>query len=56
MSEITEEQIRVWREERIKRVNEAIGATLAAENCELQAVPSFAPDGRVVAQIVIVPK
>lgn len=56
MSEITEEQIRAWRDERIKRVTEGIGAILATENCELQAMPSFTPDGRIVAQIVIVPK
>jgi hypothetical protein len=53
---ITEEQIRAWRNERIKRVTEGISAILATENCEVQAMPSFTPDGRVVAQIVIVPK
>lgn len=56
MSEITEEQIRAWRDERIKRVHEGIEAVLKQENCELQAMPSFTPDGRIVAQIVIVPK
>jgi len=56
MSDITEEQIREWRDQRVKRVAEGIGAILTTENCELQAVPSITPDGRVVAQIVIVPK
>jgi hypothetical protein len=56
MSEITEEQIREWRDDRIKRVHAGIEAVLKQENCELQAVPSFTPDGRVVAQIAIVPK
>lgn len=56
MSGITEEQIKAWRDERIKHVHEGIETVLKQENCELQAVPSFTPDGRVVAQIVIVPK
>lgn len=54
--EITQEQIKEWQNARIKNVNDSISAILARENCELQAVPSITPDGRLMAQIVIVPK
>lgn len=56
MDNITNEQIKQWNDARVKRVSEGIAAILVTENCELQAMPSFTPDGRVVAQIVIVPK
>lgn len=50
---ITEEQIQKWREERGRRAWNAIQAILEAERCELQALPSITPEGRIVARVVL---
>ena len=44
------------KQQRVKAAAEAIQATLAAYNCDLQATPTFTSDGRVVAQIVVFAK
>lgn len=54
--DITEDQIQQWRNARAQKAHEVIEAILKEMNCELQALPSIAPDGRIVAQIAIVPK
>jgi hypothetical protein len=53
--EATEQAYRLWRETRVRQVQEAIQAALKAQNCELRAVPAILDDGRIGATLVIVP-
>ena len=55
-AEITQEQIDAYRQKRLKECNEAVERMLRFYNCDLIAIPRFAPDGRIVADVRLVPK
>lgn len=48
-----QEMIELDRKQRLAACQAAIAAALAQHRCELAAVPALAPDGRIVANVVL---